>query len=195
MNLTYRTLQLSSGHWASQLTFAGVISAIAIGVRLARPSATIAEAAVVTWLTFYLATVAMWIVVCFGELHQSCQHLCAVQPSRPSLMVRPLPLAIWLAITILVYLDRSNRRQIFLTSLYTSISYLIWSILLSGIFEVCLCSAITINAADNAPLQVIFEINPFPRNNADGTESELDYDKIWWLRRLFIVNWFVAGLL
>jgi hypothetical protein len=45
-------------------------------------------------------------------------------------------LAIWLAITVMVYFDRSNRRQIFLTSLYTSISYLVWALFLSVLFEV-----------------------------------------------------------
>jgi hypothetical protein len=51
-----------------QLTVAAVLSGIAIGVRLTSPSATIAEAAILTWLTFYLASVAMWMVVCLGEL-------------------------------------------------------------------------------------------------------------------------------
>eukprot|EP00045_Choanoeca_perplexa_P017524 m.256226 g.256226 ORF g.256226 m.256226 type:complete len:138 (-) comp17561_c0_seq11:147-560(-) len=96
-------------HWFGHIVIAGGISAIVIGIRLADPSATIAEAAIVTWLAFYLSAVAMWIAISLG---------------------------MWLTISILVYFDRSNRRQIFLTSLHTSISYFIWSILLSALFEV-----------------------------------------------------------
>eukprot|EP00045_Choanoeca_perplexa_P017529 m.256208 g.256208 ORF g.256208 m.256208 type:complete len:193 (-) comp17561_c0_seq6:84-662(-) len=137
-------------HWIGHIFASAGISALTIGTRLVDPDATIAEAAIVTWLTFYLSAVAMWMTIC---------------------------LSIWLTITLLVYLDHSNRRQIFLTSLYTSISYFIWALLLSAIFE------------------IIFSVNPFPRDISGGGETELDYDKIWWLRRLFVVNWLLAALL
>ena len=61
-----RALQLNKRHWISQIAIAGSISAIAIGARLIDPSFTIAEAAIVTWLTFYLTALSLWMAISFG---------------------------------------------------------------------------------------------------------------------------------
>jgi hypothetical protein len=45
---------------------ASVISAIIVGIALANPKATVFDAAIATWLAFYLSALAMWITVCFG---------------------------------------------------------------------------------------------------------------------------------
>ncbi|EDQ87134.1 uncharacterized protein MONBRDRAFT_38083 [Monosiga brevicollis MX1] len=137
-------------HWLGWFTVAIVIAGISVLARIIWPGTLIANASVPAWGIFIVAAIGLWMGVCA---------------------------VVWFTITIAIKLDKSQRRRLVFTALYTSIAYFIWSVLVIIVFE------------------AVFGVNPFPARRSDGSERTLDRDATFWIPRLFIVNIFLAILL
>ncbi|EGD73032.1 hypothetical protein PTSG_04743 [Salpingoeca rosetta] len=82
----------------------------------------------------------------------------------------------WITMSVIIIVRESNASRIILTGIYFSVCYLLWTVLIVVAFY------------------GIFNANPFPAR-VNGTKSKLDFDRVWWLPRLMIVNIFLGVLL